>query len=118
MVKRAGSKVSAKLAGESGTPCAANQRVRRLHVQAHFQHRAHDRTHRVLDAAITGMGIALESDRMAWQALQRGDLVPVFADRKGMPVHAHHPVYPRSHGQWSRVARFTQWLRVEIAAEV
>ena len=38
--------------------------------------------------------------------------------RKGMPVHAHHPVYPRSHGQWSRVARFTQWLRVEIAAEV
>lgn len=77
-----------------------------------------DRTHMVLDAAIAGLGIALDSDRMAWQALQRGDLVPVFDDRKGVPIHAHHLVYPRSHGQWSRVAKFTQWLREEIAAEV
>lgn len=77
-----------------------------------------DRTHMVLDAAIAGLGIALDSDRMAWQALQRGDLVPVFEDRKGVPIHAHHLVYPRAHGQWSRVAKFTQWLREEIAAQV
>lgn len=77
-----------------------------------------DRTHMVLDAAIAGLGIALDSDRMAWQALQRGELVPVFEDRKGIPIHAHHLVYPRSHCQWSRVAKFTQWLREEIAAEV
>jgi LysR family glycine cleavage system transcriptional activator len=76
-----------------------------------------DRTHMVLDAATQGLGIALESDRMAQKAMQRGELVPVFADRKGVPVHAHHLVYPRSHGQWSRVARFTEWLRAEIAGE-
>ncbi len=76
-----------------------------------------DRTHMVLDAAIAGMGIALDSDRMAGLALGRGDLVPVFADRKGVPTHAHHLVYPRSHGTWSRVVKFTRWLREEIAQD-
>ena len=35
-----------------------------------------------------------------------------------VPVHAHHLVNPRSHGQWSRVAQFAYWLREEIAGEV
>lgn len=74
-----------------------------------------DRTHMVLDAAVQGLGIALDSDRMAGTALQRGELVPVFEDRKGIPVHAHHLVYPRSHAQWDRVAKFTEWIREEAA---
>lgn len=74
-----------------------------------------DRTHMALDAAIQGLGIALESDRMADLALARGELVPVFQDRKGIAVHAHHLVYPRAHAQWDRVAKFTQWLRDETA---
>jgi LysR family glycine cleavage system transcriptional activator len=74
-----------------------------------------DRTSMVLDAAIQGLGIALDSNRTAEGALRRGDLVPVFDDGKGMPVHAHHMVYPRAHAQWERVERFAQWLRAEVA---
>ena len=74
-----------------------------------------DRTSMVLDAAIQGLGIALDSHRTAEGALRRGDLVPVFDDRKGMPVRAHHLVYPRAHAQWERVDRFSQWLRAEVS---
>lgn len=74
-----------------------------------------DRTSMVLDAAIQGLGIALDSHRTAERALQRGELVPVFDDRKSMSVRAHHLVYPEAHAQWERVERFTQWLRDEIA---
>lgn len=74
-----------------------------------------DRTSMVLDAAIQGLGIALDSHRTAEGALRRGDLVPVFEDRKGMPVRAHHLVYPRAHAQWERVDRFSQWLRAQVA---
>jgi LysR family glycine cleavage system transcriptional activator len=74
-----------------------------------------DRTSMVLDAAIQGLGIALDSNRTAEGALRRGDLVPVFEDGKGMPVYAHHLVYPRAHAQWERVERFAQWLRAEVA---
>ena len=74
-----------------------------------------DRTSMVLDAAIQGLGIALDSNRTAEGALRRGDLVPVFEDGKGMPVRAHHLVYPRAHAQWERVERFVQWLRAEVA---
>ena len=69
----------------------------------------------VLDAAIQGLGIALDSNRTAEAALQRGDLVPVFDDLKGMPVRAHHLVYPRAYAQWDRVVSFTHWLREEAA---
>lgn len=76
-----------------------------------------DRTHMVIDAAVQGLGIALDSDRMAGAALKRGDLVPVFDDRKGITVHAHHLVYPRAHAQWGRITKFTQWLREEAAKD-
>jgi LysR family glycine cleavage system transcriptional activator len=75
-----------------------------------------DRTSMVLEAAIQGLGIALDSARTAEKALQRGDLVPVFEDRKAMTVHAHHLVYPRAHAQWDRVEKFTLWLREEASA--
>jgi LysR family glycine cleavage system transcriptional activator len=74
-----------------------------------------DRTSMVLDAATQGLGIALDSHRTAEGALRRGELVPVFEDRKGMPVRAHHLVYPRAHAQWERVASFSQWLRDQVS---
>ena len=74
---------------------------------------AFDRTSMVLDAAIQGLGIALDSNRTAEAALKRGDLVPVFDDLKSMPVRAHHLVYPRAHAQWDRVVSFADWLRKE-----
>ena len=74
-----------------------------------------DRTSMVLDAAIQGLGIALDSHRTAEGALRRGDLVAVFDDRKSMTVRAHHLVYPRAHAQWDRVEKFTHWLRDQVS---
>ena len=71
----------------------------------------------VIDAAIQGLGIALDSSRMAAAALRRGDLVPVFADKKSILVHAHHLVYPMLHGRWDRVAQFVEWIRAEAAVD-
>lgn len=74
-----------------------------------------DRTSMVLDAAVQGLGIALDSHRTAEGALQRGELVPVFEDRKGMAVRAHHLVFPRAHAGWDRVEKFAVWLREEVS---
>lgn len=74
-----------------------------------------DRAYLAIDAAAQGLGIALESNRLAAASLQRGDLVPVFPDRKGVQVHAHHLVYPAAHGKWKKVAQFITWLRREAA---
>jgi len=72
-----------------------------------------DRAYLAIEAAVLGLGIALESSRLAEVALRRGDLAPVFADRKGIQVHAHHLVYPAAHGKWKKVAQFVAWLRRE-----
>lgn len=72
-----------------------------------------DRAYMVIDAAIQGLGIALDSNRMAQTALNKGELVEVFEDDMGIPVHAHHLVYPKQHAQWPRVEKFTSWLRQE-----
>lgn len=74
-----------------------------------------DRTSMVIDAAVQGLGIMLDSHRTAEGALRRGDLVPVFEDRKGMPVRAHHMVFPRAHANWDRVEKFARWLREEVS---
>lgn len=74
-----------------------------------------DRAYLSIDAAIQGMGIALESNRLAGSALARGDLQPVFPDRKALQVHAHHVVHPIAHGEWNKVRRFVEWLRKEAA---
>ena len=72
-----------------------------------------DRTHLAIEAAVQGLGIALDSARLAESFLVHGDLVPVFADRKGIEVHAHHLVYPATHGKWRKVERFVAWIRQE-----
>jgi LysR family glycine cleavage system transcriptional activator len=72
-----------------------------------------DRAHMAINAAVQGLGIALDSNKMAEGELTSGRLVPVFHDQKGIAVHAHHLVYPKSHAQWPRVEKFAQWLKSE-----
>ncbi len=74
-----------------------------------------DRAYLVIEAAVQGLGIALESARLAEASLLNGALVPVFSDRKGIQVHAHHLVYPEAHGKWNKVVRFVNWLRREAS---
>ena len=76
-----------------------------------------DRTYLSLDAAAQGLGIALESARLAESLLSDGRLMPVFPDRKGVLVHAHHLVYPKAHGQWPKVQRFVAWIREQARGE-
>lgn len=73
-----------------------------------------DRAYLSIQAAVQGLGIALESDRLAEDALGRGLLVPVFPYRKHIQIHAHHLVYPPTHAERSRVARFVAWVRKEV----
>lgn len=76
-----------------------------------------DRAYLAIEAAVQGLGIALDSNRLAHSYLASGALVPVFADGKGIAVHAHHLVYPEAHGKWSKVERFVAWLRREASAQ-
>jgi len=70
-----------------------------------------DRAYMAIGAAMQGLGVALESNRLAERFIRDGELVPVFPDRKGTRVHAHHIVFPEIHGKWSKVERFVEWLR-------
>lgn len=72
-----------------------------------------DRAYMAIEAAVQGLGVALESNELAASHIRSGTLVPVFPDRKGMRVHAHHLVFPETHGRWSKVQRFISWLRKE-----
>lgn len=73
-----------------------------------------DRTHLSIQAATQGLGIMLESDRLAQDAINSGQVVPVFEDRKSLQIHAHHLVCPRSHMQRKNVQRFVAWLRSQL----
>ncbi len=73
-----------------------------------------DRAYVAIQAAVQGLGIALESDRLAEDALSHGQLVPVFPYRKNIEVNAHHLVYPRSHAERSKVTRFVAWIHGEV----
>lgn len=73
-----------------------------------------DRASLSIQAAVLGLGIALESDRLAEDAMGRGLLVPMFPYRKRMQIHAHHLVYPSSHAERTKVARFVAWVRKEV----
>lgn len=73
-----------------------------------------DRAYLSIQSAVLGLGICLESDRLAEDALSRGVLVPVFPYRKRIQIHAHHLVYPPAHAEWSKVGRFVGWMRREV----
>jgi LysR family glycine cleavage system transcriptional activator len=73
-----------------------------------------DRAYLAIQAAVQGLGIALESDRLAEDALGRGLLVPVFPYRQRIQIHGHHLVYPPSHADRNKVARFVDWVRKEV----
>ena len=74
-----------------------------------------DRAYMVIEAAVQGLGIALESNRLAERHIRSGALVPLFPDRKGIRVHAHHIVFPETHAKWGKVERFVKWLRREAS---
>jgi LysR family glycine cleavage system transcriptional activator len=70
-----------------------------------------DRAFMALDAAVQGLGVALESTSIGEPHLRKGKLRPVFDPDWFLPVQAHFLVYPARHAQRSEVISFVDWLR-------
>jgi DNA-binding transcriptional LysR family regulator len=70
-----------------------------------------DRAQLALDAAVQGLGVALESSKMAARHLADRRLRPVFDAGFAISVQAHFLVYPARHAARKPVAAFLDWLR-------
>ena len=75
-----------------------------------------DRASMSLEAAVQGLGVALESERIASQHIEAGRLQPVFPLEWSLPIKAHFMVYPERHAQRIEVVRFVSWVREQVAA--
>jgi DNA-binding transcriptional LysR family regulator len=77
-----------------------------------------DRSYMTLEAAVQGLGIALESEQIAAQHIATGCLRPVFHRAWALSVRTHFVVYPERHAQRVEVAQFLTWLRDQVADSV
>jgi LysR family glycine cleavage system transcriptional activator len=69
-----------------------------------------DRAMMALDAAVQGLGVALESTAISNAHIDAGRLQPIFDPAWSIPVQAHFVVYPERHGYRSEVSQFLQWI--------
>lgn len=74
-----------------------------------------DRSHMAIDAAVRGMGIALESTLMMGDELQSGRLVRPVISPPPLELVTQWIVCPRDHLRQKKVRVFLDWLRVERA---
>lgn len=77
-----------------------------------------DRAQMSLDAAVQGLGVALESVINADGHLAEGRLKPVFGMEKSVRVKAHFVVYPARHARRPPVEAFLAWVHSEAARTV
>ena len=74
-----------------------------------------DRAQMSLDAAIQGLGVALESTTIAARHIAERKLRPVFGLDQAVKVKAHFAVYPPRHARRPSVAAFLQWIHAEAS---
>ncbi|RGP35164.1 LysR substrate-binding domain-containing protein [Pseudotabrizicola alkalilacus] len=70
-----------------------------------------DRSHMAVDAAVLGLGVALESTLMMERELQTGQLVVPLRDVPEMRVTTQWLVCPHANLRRRRVKRFLDWVR-------
>jgi DNA-binding transcriptional LysR family regulator len=70
-----------------------------------------DRAQLSLDAAVQGLGVALESSTIAARLLSSGQLVPVFDTALALTIQGHYMVYPHRHAKREQVRVFIDWVR-------
>ena len=75
-----------------------------------------DRAQLAMDAAVQGLGVALESATIAGAHLAEGRLAPLFPPDWAVRVQAHFLVYPARHAKRPEVEAFTGWLQGQAAA--
>ena len=75
-----------------------------------------DRSFLAIMVATEGLGVALESTRLAQRELARGQLVqPLAETTKDVHFIGHRLVYPRSGERQQALRRFRTWLLTELA---
>lgn len=74
-----------------------------------------DRAQMSLDAAMQGLGVALESTTNAGRHIAERKLQPVFGLHKAIKVKAHFAVYPARHAKRPPVEAFLTWLHREAS---
>jgi DNA-binding transcriptional LysR family regulator len=75
-----------------------------------------DRAQLVLDAAVQGLGVALESTTIAARHIEEGRLVALFPAVRSLTVQGHFVVHPARHGKRHEVEAFVRWLHAQAAA--
>jgi LysR family transcriptional regulator, glycine cleavage system transcriptional activator len=75
-----------------------------------------DRSHMAVDAAVAGMGVALESNLMMWRELRDGLLVCPIANPPDVSLTTQWIVCPHDHLRHSKVRAFVAWVRKECEA--
>ena len=74
-----------------------------------------DRAQMSLEAAMQGLGVALESTTNAGRHIAERKLRPVFGLDKAIKVKAHFAVYPARHAKRPPVEAFLSWLHQEAS---
>ena len=74
-----------------------------------------DRAQMSLEAAMQGLGVALESTTNAGRHIAERKLRPVFGLDKAIKVKAHFAVYPARHAKRPPVEAFLSWLHREAS---
>lgn len=74
-----------------------------------------DRALMALEAAVQGLGVALESAVIGGSHLDDGRLRPVFDPAWAIEVQPHFVVHPERHGYRPEVVAFLDWLAGEAA---
>lgn len=72
-----------------------------------------DRSHMAIDAAVDGLGVALESNLMMSQELRAGKLICPVNSPPHFKLTTQWIVCPYDHLRKSKVLRFLEWLRHE-----
>lgn len=85
-----------------------------LHAPERFALRF-DRAQMAMEAAILGLGVALESATIAARHIAEGRLAPVFGFDRAVRAKAHFAVYPPRHATRPPVEAFLAWLHGEAA---
>lgn len=72
-----------------------------------------DRSHMAIDAAVDGLGVALESTLMMWRELRDGSLVCPVVNPPRVTLTTQWIVCPFDHLHRAKVRLFLDWLRAE-----
>jgi LysR family transcriptional regulator, glycine cleavage system transcriptional activator len=72
-----------------------------------------DRSHMAIDAAVSGIGIALESNLLMWRELKEGTLICPVRRAPAVVKVTQWIVCPRDHLRHRKVRAFLEWLRMQ-----